>query len=97
MDEQKPVLDYQPPTPKSYRSLRGILLILLCIPFGIACVGATAIGVIGLTQLSNVPQVDRPGDLFGMIMFIIIGLFCGIVTMRWLRAARRIMDRTGYL
>jgi len=37
-------------------------------------------------------KVDFPGDLFELIMFLVIGVFCLYVAFRWCRAARRIFS-----
>ena len=49
-------------------------------------------GVIGIVYIfTRSLRADFAGDLFGVIMFLIIGSFCLAVSIRWCRAAGRVM------
>ena len=87
MAETKPTLDYAKPPAKDYRLIRGAAGVL-GLALGMFAVPMLWIGVEGLVEVIRrpPPRIDVPGDIFEMVMFILIGLFCGFVSVRWIRA-----------
>jgi hypothetical protein len=100
MGDEKRLLEYETPLPKAVRdqrlrtTIRGIALAIFSVPFGLFALFMLWIGVSGLAETIEhpPPHVDLPGDVFGIAMFVLIGLFCGFVFIRWFRAGCRIAN-----
>ena len=95
MGDEKHPLDYATPPAKDHRLIRGLALVVFSFPFGMFAVPMLWIGVAGLLEIIQrpPPRIDLPGDIFGTVTFSLIGLFCGFVSVRWLRAGLRIARR----
>ena len=87
MPEKKPTLDYAKPPAKDYRLIGGLAGVL-GLALGMCAVPMLWMGVEGIVEVIRLPppRIDLPVDIFEIVMFILIGLFCGFVSVRWIRA-----------
>ena len=88
--DERPTPDYAKPPAKDHRLIRGLAAVL-GLALGMFAVPMLWIGLEGLVEVLRrpPPRIDLPGDMFGVAMFILIGLFCGFVSVRWIRAGLR--------
>jgi hypothetical protein len=49
----------------------------------------------GISYLVHDNRIDLPGDAFVTAMFVLIGAICGMVSIRWIRAAARLWAVAG--
>ena len=99
--EQPRVLDYSPPpgpvgrTVNRITAVLGLLLALASGLFGLLML------IFGVPYLVDVlPKGNRLSpafgeDVFESVMFIIIGLFCIYVAVRWIRSSVKALKRAG--
>lgn len=86
------MLDYgRPPTGRG-NAVLGIvvgLLGLCALAFGMLMLFIGVPGIFEVFSSSN--SQDFPGDLFEVVMFLLIGIVCVYVAIRWFRAANRLL------
>lgn len=76
---------------RSERQTRGGFVVLLCVVTGVFSVITTTLGVITFVYtivhdvILHPADVNRGMDFFEAAILLIIGLFCGFVTLRWSR------------
>ena len=87
-----PALDYAAPSTRRGNPILGIVVGILGVCaglFGAVMLFYAIPGVVYVFTRSN--RGDFAGDLFEVVMFLVIGAFCLYVAIRWCRAVRGII------
>jgi hypothetical protein len=91
--DDTPVLAYSAPLARSGRPLLGTVVAVLAVVAGFFGAVMMFYGISGVPYVFfHDNSVDFPGDLFELIMFLLIGMFCLYVAVRWCRMVPRIIS-----
>ena len=87
------MLAYATPPARRGRPVLGVVVALLGAGTGFFGALMLFFGISGIPYVfAHDNSIDFPGDLFGLIMFLLIGSICIYVAIRWCRAASRIVS-----
>ncbi|HEY2588132.1 MAG TPA: hypothetical protein VGI81_20480 [Tepidisphaeraceae bacterium] len=90
-----PVLTYATPSARRGRPVLAVLVAILGIGAGLFGALMLFYGIAGVLYVCTRDNgADFPSDLIVVVLFLVIGIFCCYVALRWCRAVRRIFSGT---